>query len=140
MGALKLALLSQKLYKFSGGGGAQILKNVNRIIYACDISYEAKIHPSCWLAHQGLGVVIGAGSEIGKNTIIRQNVTIGGKNVNGQFVCPIVGDNVMIGAGAVLLGKIRIGNNVQIGANSVVLDDVPDNVTVVGAPARIVNK
>lgn len=46
----------------------------------------------------------------------------------------------MIGAGAVLLGKIRIGNNVQIGANSVVLDDVPDNVTVVGAPARIVNK
>lgn len=87
-----------------------------------------------------MGVVIGAGSEIGKNTIIRQNVTIGGKNVNGQFVCPIVGDNVMIGAGAVLLGKIRIGNNVQIGANSVVLDDVPDNVTVVGAPARIVNK
>ena len=122
------------------GGGAQILKNIKRVIYACDISYEAKIHPSCHLAHQGLGVVIGAGSEIGRDTIVRQNVTIGGKNVNGQFVCPIIGENVMIGAGTVILGEVRIGNNVQIGANSVVLDDVPDNVTVVGAPARIVNK
>ncbi len=123
---------------FMRGGVAQILKNINRILYACDISYRAHLSSSCEFPHQALGVVIGDESIIGDRTVIRQNVTIGGKRVNGKFRCPRIGDDVMVGAGAVILGDIQIGNNVMIGANSVVLNDIPDNVTVVGAPAKIV--
>lgn len=119
-------------------GGAKIFKAINRIIYGCDISYMAKIGRECKLPHQGLGVVIGDGVTIGDRVIIRQNVTIGGKEIEGSFCFPKIGNDVMIGAGAVLLGDIHIGNNVLIGANSVVLNDVPDDVTVAGVPAKIV--
>ncbi|MNG29745.1 Serine acetyltransferase [compost metagenome] len=71
---------------------------------------------------------------IGENCVIRQGVTIGNRK-SGDDV-PTIGDNVDIGAGAVIIGKIKIGDNVKIGANAVVLKDVPDNCTAVGNPAR----
>ena len=139
MGAAKIAFISRKLYLNKWGGVARLLKTVNRVIYACDISYKADIKGLLDLPHQGLGVIIGDGCLIGENVIIRQNVTLGGKNYGGVFKYPQIGDNVMIGSGAVVLGDIRVGNNVKIGANAVVLNDVPDNSTAVGIPAKVVN-
>lgn len=75
---------------------------------------------------------------IGKNCTLRQGVTIGNRKYLTDV--PIIGDNVNIGAGAVIIGDIKIGNNVDIGANSVVLIDVPDNHIAVGNPARIISK
>jgi len=78
---------------------------------------------------------------MGENCEVFQNVTIGSnrKEKDGRFM-PIIGDNVSIGAGAVVVGAITIGNNVKIGANSYVDKDIPDNVVVAGAPAKIIKK
>lgn len=81
------------------------------------------------------GIVIHQKSRIGENTLIYQNVTLGGRKGSSG---PIVGKNCVIGSGACILGDIKIGDNVKIGANAVVLKDIPDNCTVVGVPARIV--
>lgn len=138
MGAAKIAYLSRWFYLKKCGGIAQVLKNINRVLYACDISYKADIAGLLNLPHQGLGVVIGDGCVIGKNVTIRQNVTIGGKTVDGSYRYPILGNDVMVGAGAVIIGKVFIGDNCNIGANSVVLKDVPANMIVVGIPGRII--
>lgn len=119
------------------GGVARFLKNFNRVIFACDISYKADIAPTVVFPHQGLGCVIGDGVTIEDNTIVRQNVTIGGRNVKGEYKYPHIGKSVDIGTGAVILGDIRIGNNVRIGANAVVIADIPSDVTAVGIPAEI---
>ena len=87
------------------------------------------------LAHFG-GIYIKA--KIGKNATIAQQVTIGYKGGFKGGEVPILGDNVFVGAGAKILGAVKIGNNVKIGANAVVIKDVPDNVTIAGIPARIV--
>lgn len=76
-------------------------------------------------------------SVLGSNIRIHQNVTIGGRK-GGKL--PIIGDNVMLGAGCVIIGDVRLGNNVKIGANAVVITDLPDNIIAVGVPAKIVNK
>ena len=81
------------------------------------------------------GIVIHHKSTIGDNTVIYQNVTLGGRNGKPG---PRVGKNCVIGAGACILGDIEIGNNVNIGANAVVLENIPDNCTAVGVPARII--
>lgn len=84
------------------------------------------------------GIVINPFVVIGKNCSLRQCVTIGNRLSYND--CPVIGDNCDIGAGAKILGKIKIGNNVKIGANAVVLTDVPDGATAVGIPARIIIK
>ena len=90
------------------------------------------------LAYGGIGIVVHARSVIGRNCMIGQGVTIGGKS--GWYEVPIIGDNVHISAGARILGPIRIGNNVIIGANAVVVKDVPDNCIVAGVPAKIIKE
>jgi serine O-acetyltransferase len=85
-------------------------------------------HPFC--------IVINQKAKIGNNCTIFQGVTIG--TVRGKGV-PVIGNNVVIAAGAKIVGKVNIGNNVMVGANAVVTKDIPDNATVVGIPARIVN-
>lgn len=82
----------------------------------------------------GNGSIIGA-DKIGRNCTICHQVTLGD---DGNGGCPTLGDNVFVGVGAKVLGKIAIGNNVKIGANAVVVKDVPDNCTVAGVPAKIV--
>lgn len=116
---------------------------------AAEISFRAKIetgieiHPGaqigrrCFIDH-GIGVVIGETSVIGDDVMMYHGVTLGGLVNEKVKRHPTVGNNVLIGAGAVLLGNINIGNDVKIGANSVVLQDVPDNSTAVGAPAKII--
>ncbi|MBQ3132918.1 MAG: serine O-acetyltransferase [Clostridia bacterium] len=105
-----------------------------------------EIHPGATLGDglfidHGVGVVIGETTVVGENCTIYQGVTLGGTGKDkGAKRHPTIGDNVMIGAGAKVLGPITIGNNVRIAAGAVVLSDVPDNCTVVGVPARIVRR
>lgn len=86
------------------------------------------------LVHHLNGIIISHHAKIGADCIIHQQVTIG--EVDGKAA--VIGDNVMIGAGAKIIGPVKIGNNVKIGANAVVVKDVPDNCTAVGCPARII--
>ena len=118
-------------------------KNMFHDLDCCDIfNYKQLIQQGTKFPHL-LGIVISRGATIGNNCIIYQNVTIGAKSVSeGDFNktqnYPIIGNNVTIYSGAVIAGPVKIGNNVVIGANAVVLNDVPNNATVVGIPARIV--
>ncbi len=104
------------------------------------IATAAEIGEGVLIPHP-FGIVIGSGVKIGQRAHILQGVTIGGEGgktrENGQTQ-PHLGDDVLVGAGAKLLGPIRIGNHVKIGANAVVNTDLPDNCTAVGIPARIV--
>ena len=102
-----------------------------------------EIHPGAQIGEglfidHGHGVVIGETTVIGDNVTLYQGVTLGGTGKEHGKRHPTVGNNVMIGAGAKVLGSVTIGNNCKIGAGSVVLGDVPDNATVVGVPGRVV--
>lgn len=88
--------------------------------------------------HYG-SIVIAGNSKIGKNASIHQDVTIGRVFAGKKAGVPIIGDNVVIFAGAKVVGNVHIGNNVVIGANAVVLNDVPDNAVVAGIPAKIIS-
>lgn len=112
-----------------------------RIVFACDVKYTADIGKNVGFFHNGLGVVIHKNAKIGDGTCLYQNVTIGGNGkAEADNGIPIIGENVFIGAGAVILGPVKIGDNARIGANSVVLNDVLEGTTVVGSPARQINK
>lgn len=96
MSASRLVYLSNRCYsRFRKweGGGAQILKNINRIIYNCDIAFNISIGCNLKLPHQGLGVVIGPEVVIGNNVTIFQNVTLGAKANGEKYTAPIIGDN-----------------------------------------------
>jgi serine O-acetyltransferase len=82
------------------------------------------------------GVVINTSVKGGRNVMLEHQVTIGAEK--GAY--PVLGDNIFIGAGAKILGGVRIGNGAKVGANAVVVDDVPEGATVVGIPARVVRK
>jgi serine O-acetyltransferase len=102
-----------------------------------------EIHPGAIIGHgvfidHGMGVVIGETAIVGDYALIYQGVTLGGTGKQCGKRHPTVGENVVVGAGAKVLGNIEIGNNVRIGAGSVVLRDVPSDCTVVGVPGRIV--
>ena len=102
-----------------------------------------EIHPGAEIGEgffidHGHGVVIGETAIIGKNVTIYQGVTLGGTGKEQEKRHPTIGDNVMIGAGAKILGSCTIGSNSKVGAGSVVLEDVPENSTVVGVPGRVV--
>lgn len=113
---------------------AMFIKVAIRILWGGVIPYQAEIGDGTQITYQGLGVVLNKRTIIGKNCIIRQNVTIAlGDDPNGA---PIIGNNVDIGANTVIWGNIRIGDNVRIGANSFVNRDIPSNCTAVGAPAK----
>ncbi|WP_298213446.1 serine O-acetyltransferase [Acidocella sp.] len=104
-----------------------------------------EIHPGARLGRRlvidhGMGVVIGETAEIGDDVYIYHQVTLGGTSTETGKRHPTVGDNVIIGAGAKVLGAIRIGENARIGANAVVVAEVPPGTTVVGIPARPVER
>ena len=113
-----------------------------RIFTGIEIHPAAKIGNNFFMDH-GLGIVIGETTEIGENVTIYQGVTLGGimpsiesESQRNQKRHPTIGNNVIIGSGAQILGAIKVGDNARIGANSVVSRDVPANVTVAGVPAR----
>lgn len=104
-----------------------------------EIHPGAKIGPGFFIDH-GMGVVIGETTEIGRNCLLYQEVTLGGTGCERGKRHPTLGNNVVVGAGAKILGNIKIGDNVRVGAGSVVVRPVPDNCTVVGVPAEIVRR
>ncbi len=100
------------------------------------------IHPSAvigdhFFIDHGSGVVIGETSVIGNNVTLYQGVTLGGTSLERKKRHPTLGDNIIVGAGAKILGPVTIGNNVRIGANSVVTNNIPDDCIVVGVPGRV---
>ena len=105
----------------------------------CDIHPGAEIGRRFFIDH-ATGVVIGETAIIGENVSLYQGVTLGGVSFNKGKRHPTIGNHVVIGCNASVLGNITIGNNVRIGAGSVVLKDVPDDCTVVGVPGRIVRR
>jgi serine O-acetyltransferase len=106
--------------------------------YGISIGHRTRIGSGLYIGHFG-GIVVNVGAVIGKNCNLSQSVTIGVANRGARKGVPVIGDNVFIGPGAVVLGNLRIGNNVAIGANSVVTHDVPDGAVVAGAPAQIIS-
>ena len=132
-------------HRFYGGGYCRIARFfelLSFMIGANEISAKCQIGKDTKFYHRGLGCVVQENTIIGENCRIFQNVTLGSRWKNG--VCesgsPIIGDNVVIGAGAMVLGNILIGNNVKIGANAVVTKNIPDEATAVGVPAKIILK
>lgn len=107
------------------------------ILTGINIPRTTKIGKGLRIHHYGC-IIINSYSIIGDNCTIRHEVTIGNRNSDRD--CPIIGNNCNIGAGAKILGAIKIGNNVDIGANAVIITDVPDNCIAVGVPARIIKK
>ena len=112
---------------------------VARIITGIEIHPAAKIGRGFFIDH-GMGVVIGETAEIGENVLLYQGVTLGGTGKEKGKRHPTLGSNIVVGAGAKILGAITIGDNVKIGANSVVLHSVPKNSIVVGVPGRVIKK
>lgn len=104
-----------------------------------EIHPAAKIGRGVFIDH-GMGVVIGETAEVGDNCVIYQGVTLGGTGKDRGKRHPTLGDNVMVGAGAKILGPFRVGDNSKIAANAVVLEEIPPNSTAVGVPARIVRR
>ena len=117
----------------------RLFSQLVRFFTGIEIHPGAKIGPGFFIDH-GMGVVIGETAEIGENVTIYQAVTLGGTGTERGKRHPTLGNNVVVGAGAKVLGNIKLGDNVKVGAGSVVVHSVPDNCTVVGVPAEIVRK
>lgn len=114
---------------------ARLLSQISRHITGIEIHPGAKIGKRFFIDH-GMGVVIGETTTIGDDCIIYHNSTLGGTGKDKNKRHPDLGNNVMVGAGAKVLGPIKIGDNVKIGANSVIIKNVPDNSTIVGIPRK----
>ena len=117
----------------------RMISYISRIITGIEIHPGARIGRKFFIDH-GMGVVIGETTYIGDNVLIYQGVTLGGTGKEHGKRHPTLGDNVIVGAGAKILGNLKIGTNSRIGAGSVVVEDVPENSTVVGIPGRVVHQ
>lgn len=115
---------------------ARLLSQLSRRMTGIEIHPGAKIGKGFFVDH-GMGVVIGETAIVGDDVLLYQGVTLGGTGLEKGKRHPTIGDNVVIGAGAKVLGNITVGENSYIGANAVVIKDVPPNSTVVGVPGRI---
>lgn len=135
--AILLHRLSNFLHSLGIPYVPRFISHVNRLVTQIEIHPGAKIGKDFFIDHGG-GVVIGETSEIGDNVTIYQGVTIGGTSMKREKRHPTIGDDVVIGAGARILGSVKIGNRVRIGANAVVTQDIPDDSVVVGVPGRVV--
>jgi serine O-acetyltransferase len=106
--------------------------------FACYLHYSTEIGGGLVLGYGGLGVVVHAQARVGQNVHLDQGVTLGGNATEPG--APTLGDRVYVGAGAKILGPIRVGGGSVIGANSVVVEDVPDGSVVAGVPARVIRR
>jgi len=129
--------IAHKLWKAGWYTTARIVSQFTRFLTGIEIHPGARIGRGLFIDH-GAGVVIGETCEIGDNVTIYQGVTLGGTGKEKGKRHPTVGNNVIIGSGAKVLGPFKIGDNSKIGAGSVVLQEVPPNSTVVGIPGKIV--
>lgn len=118
---------------------ARFISHINRFLTGIEIHPGAKIGQGVFIDH-GMGVVIGETAEIGDNVTLYQGVVLGGSGKEKGKRHPTIGNNVVIAAGAKVLGSFRVGDNSRIGAGAVVLTEVPPNCTVVGIPGRVVKE
>src|SRR5205823_13338919 len=118
---------------------ARFISHVSRFLTGIEIHPAAKLGPGLFIDH-GMGVVIGETAEVGKNVTIYQGVSLAGTSLKREKRHPTLGDNVVVVAGAKVIGAILIGDNSRIGAGSVVVRDVPPNSVVVGVPGRVTYK
>ena len=137
--ALSIHRVSHKLWKYKLPLLPRLLSHLTRFITGIEIHPGARIGKGVFIDH-GMGVVIGETSEIGDRCLLYQGVTLGGTGKEGGKRHPTLEANVVVGAGAKVLGAIRVGTNTRIGAGSVVVKNVDANSTVVGIPGRIVHQ
>lgn len=137
--AVWIHLIAHKLYKRKFATLSRVISQISRFITGIEIHPGAQVGRRLFIDH-GMGVVIGETCRIGNNVTIYQGVTLGGTGKEETKRHPDLDDNVLVAAGAKVLGNIRIGENSKIGANSVVLINVPKDSTVVGIPARVVKQ
>ena len=137
--ALILHRLAHKLYKLKIPFLPRFISQFSRFITGIEIHPGASIGKNFFIDH-GMGVVIGETAIIGDNCLMYQGVTLGGTGKETGKRHPTIGNNVTLGAGAILLGNITIGDNSNVGAGSVVIKSAKENSTLVGVPARVVKE
>ena len=137
--AIFIHRFTHKLWKLKFPLFPRILSQINRSLTGIEIHPGAKIGKKVFIDH-GMGVVIGETAEIGNNCLLYQGVTLGGTGKSHGKRHPTLKENVVIGAGAKVLGSITVGANTRIGAGSVVVRSVKGNSTVVGVPGRVVHQ
>ena len=131
--------ISHKLHQEKHYFSARAVSQAARFVTGIEIHPGATIGKNIFIDH-GSGVVIGETTEIGDNCTIYQGVTLGGTGKDVGKRHPTLGDNVMVGSGAKVLGPVTVGSNSKIAANAVVLHPVPENSTAVGIPAKVVRR
>ena len=137
--ALLFHRFSHLLYRLKIPFIPRLISHLARFLTGVEIHPGAQIGQGVFIDH-GMGVVIGETAIVGNYALIYQGVTLGGTGKESGKRHPTLGENVVVGAGAKVLGNIQLGDNVRIGAGSVVLRDVPADCTVVGIPGRVVHR
>src|SRR5208337_2447502 len=135
--AILLHRLAHKLYGWRVPLAPRVISQIGRFFTGIEIHPGATIGRRFFIDH-GMGVVIGETAEVGDDVLLYQGVTLGGTGNEKGKRHPTLGNRVVVGTGAKVLGSIRIGDDVKIGAGSVVVHSVPDGSTVVGIPGRVV--
>lgn len=135
--AILMHRIAHGFYKLNLIFIARVISQINRFLTGIEIHPGAKIGKGFFIDH-GMGVVIGETAEIGDNVTLYQGVTLGGTGKEKGKRHPTLGNNIVVGSGAKVLGPVNIGDNSKIGAGAVVLKDVPPNSTVVGIPGKAV--
>jgi serine O-acetyltransferase len=131
--------IAHRFYRMKWYTVARIISQISRFFTGIEIHPGARIGRKLFIDH-GMGVVIGETCEIGDEVIIYQGVTLGGTGKEKGKRHPTIGNRVVIGSGAKVLGSFKVGDNSNIGSNAVVLREVPENSTVVGNPGRVVKR
>jgi serine O-acetyltransferase len=137
--ALAFHRLAHRVWRAGWTTPARAISHVARFLTGIEIHPAAKLGPGLFIDH-GMGVVIGETTEVGENVTLLQGVTLGGTSLKREKRHPTLGNDVVVGAGAKVLGGFRIGDGSRIGAGSVVVHEVPPNAVVVGVPGRITYK
>jgi len=134
--ALAFHRLAHAMWRHGWTIPARFLSQVSRFVTGIGIHPAAKLGPGLFIDH-GMGVVIGETAEVGANVTLLQGVTLGGTSLKREKRHPTLGNNVVVGAGAKIIGAFKIGDGSRIGAGSVVVREVPTNSVVVGVPGRV---
>jgi serine O-acetyltransferase len=134
--ALAFHRLAHAMWRHGWTIPARFLSHVSRFVTGIEIHPAAKLGPGLFIDH-GMGVVIGETAEVGENVTLLQGVTLGGTSLKREKRHPTLGNNVVVGAGAKIIGGFKIGDGSRIGAGSVVVREVPTNSVVVGVPGRV---
>lgn len=137
--AIWLHRMAHRLWGWGWLTPARFMSHLGRALTGIEIHPAARLGPGLFIDH-GMGVVIGETSEVGENVTLLQGVTLGGTSLKRGKRHPTLGNNVVVGAGAKLIGAFKIGDGSRIGAGSVVVREVPPNSVVVGVPGRVTHK